>query len=79
MIVFLIGAFGNVKYAWLKKKTSEKFAIKAMKKVREIRQQLKDIMASLELKISLSCIKDVLKQKQKSTKGFIFKYLEENK
>jgi hypothetical protein len=35
--------------------------------------------ASLELKISLSCIKDVLKQKQKSTKGFIFKYLEENK
>jgi len=33
MIVFLIGAFGNVKYAWLKKKTSEKFAIKAMKKV----------------------------------------------
>ena len=33
MIVFLIGAFGNVKYAWLEKKTSEKFAIKAMKKV----------------------------------------------
>jgi hypothetical protein len=32
--------------------------------------------ASLELNISLSCIKDVLKEKQKSTKGFIFKYLE---
>lgn len=33
MIFLIIGAFGNVKYAWLKKKTSEKFAIKAMKKV----------------------------------------------
>lgn len=32
--------------------------------------------ASLDLNISLSCIKDVLKQKQKSTKGFIFKYLD---
>jgi hypothetical protein len=32
--------------------------------------------ASNELKISLSCIKDVLKNKQKSTKGFMFKYLE---
>ena len=32
--------------------------------------------ASLFLNISLSCIKDVLKGKQKSTKGFIFKYLE---
>ena len=32
--------------------------------------------ASKELNISLSCIKDVLKQKQKSSKGFIFKYLE---
>jgi len=32
--------------------------------------------ASIELKISLSCIKDVLKEKQKSTKGFIFKYLD---
>lgn len=32
--------------------------------------------ASAELKISLSCIKDVLKEKQKSSKGFIFKYLE---
>jgi hypothetical protein len=33
--------------------------------------------ASIELCISLSCIKDVLKKKQNSTKGFIFKYLEE--
>ena len=32
--------------------------------------------ASVELKISLSCIKDVLKEKQKSSKGFIFKYLD---
>lgn len=32
--------------------------------------------ASIELNISLSCIKDVLKQKQKSSKGFIFKYLD---
>jgi hypothetical protein len=32
--------------------------------------------ASKELNISLSCIKDVLKEKQKSTKGFIFKYLD---
>jgi hypothetical protein len=32
--------------------------------------------ASVELKISLSCIKDVLKEKQNSSKGFIFKYLE---
>jgi hypothetical protein len=32
--------------------------------------------ASLDLNISLSCIKDVLKEKQKSTKGFIFKYLD---
>jgi len=32
--------------------------------------------ASKELSISLSCIKDVLKEKQKSSKGFIFKYLE---
>jgi len=29
------------------------------------------------LSISLSCVKDVLKGKQKSSKGFIFKYLEE--
>ncbi len=35
--------------------------------------------ASNSLNISLSCIKDVLKGKQKSSKGFIFKYLEENK
>ena len=27
-----IGAFGNVKYAWLKDNTDAKFAIKAMKK-----------------------------------------------
>ena len=33
--------------------------------------------ASNKLNISLSCIKDVLKNKQKQTKGFIFKYLEE--
>ena len=33
--------------------------------------------ASIKLHISLSCIKDVLKNKQTSTKGFIFKYLEE--
>ena len=33
--------------------------------------------ASENLSISLSCIKDVLKGKQKSSKGFIFKYLEE--
>ena len=32
--------------------------------------------ASKELNISLSCVKDVLKGKQKSSKGFIFKYLE---
>lgn len=36
--------------------------------------KLKD--ASEDLKISYSCIKDVLKGKQKSSKGFIFKYLE---
>jgi len=33
--------------------------------------------ANKKLSISLSCIKDVLKGKQNSTKGFIFKYLEE--
>lgn len=32
--------------------------------------------ASKKLSISLSCIKDVLKRKQNSTKGFIFKYLD---
>jgi len=31
--------------------------------------------ASFQLNISLSCIKDVLKEKQKSSKGFIFRYL----
>ena len=34
--------------------------------------------ASESLHISLSCIKDVLKGNQKSSKGFIFKYLEES-
>jgi len=33
--------------------------------------------ASEKVNISLSCIKDVLKGKQKASKGFIFKYLEE--
>lgn len=33
--------------------------------------------ASEKLSISLSCIKDVLREKQKSSKGFIFKYLED--
>ncbi len=28
------------------------------------------------LNISYTCIKDVLKEKQKSSKGFIFKYLD---
>ena len=32
--------------------------------------------AGLLLNISYSCIKDVLKEKQKSSKGFVFKYLE---
>ena len=32
--------------------------------------------AGVILKISYSCIKDVLKEKQKSSKGFIFKYLD---
>lgn len=32
--------------------------------------------ASIELNISLSCIKDVLKEKQKSSKGYIFRYLD---
>jgi len=45
--------------------------------MKEIKQFDKIKDASLELNISLSCIKDVLKRKQKSTKGFIFKYLEE--
>ena len=32
--------------------------------------------AGIILNISYSCIKDVLKEKQKSSKGFIFKYLD---
>ena len=31
-ILLLLGAFGNVKYAWLKDNPDAKFAIKAMKK-----------------------------------------------
>ena len=34
------------------------------------------VEASKTLNISLSCIKDVLNKKQKSSKGFIFKYLD---
>ena len=41
--------------------------IKEFKKIKE---------ASEVLNISLSCIKDVLNNKQKSSKGFIFRYLE---
>ena len=41
--------------------------IKEFKKIKE---------ASGALNISLSCIKDVLNKKQKSSKGFIFRYLE---
>jgi hypothetical protein len=41
--------------------------IKEFKKIKE---------ASEVLNISLSCIKDVLNKKQKSSKGFIFRYLE---
>ena len=33
VLFYFTGAFGNVKYAWLKKKPTAKFAIKAMKKV----------------------------------------------
>jgi hypothetical protein len=40
----------------------------------EIQKFSRIIDASTELSISYSCIKDVLKGKQKSTKGFIFKY-----
>jgi hypothetical protein len=42
----------------------------------KIKQFDRILDASKELNISLSCIKDVLKEKQKSTKGFIFKYLD---
>mgnify|MGYP006180007603 CR=1 FL=1 len=31
-IIYCLGAFGNVKLCWLKKKPDTKFAIKAMKK-----------------------------------------------
>ena len=31
-VLYCLGAFGNVKYAWLKKNKDAKFAIKAMKK-----------------------------------------------
>ena len=31
-MICILGAFGNVKYAWLKDNTDAKFAIKAMKK-----------------------------------------------
>jgi hypothetical protein len=42
----------------------------------ELKKFDKILDASKELNISLSCIKDVLKGKQKSSKGFIFKYLD---
>ena len=42
----------------------------------EIKKFNKILDASKELNISLSCIKDVLKEKQKSSKGFIFRYLD---
>lgn len=45
----------------------------------EIKKYDKIKDASKSLHISLSCIKDVLKGNQNSSKGFIFKYLEENK
>jgi hypothetical protein len=41
----------------------------------EIKKFYRILDASKELNISYSCIKDVLKEKQKSSKGFIFKYL----
>ena len=40
----------------------------------EIKKFSRIIDASIELSISYSCIKDVLKGKQKSSKGFIFMY-----
>jgi hypothetical protein len=40
----------------------------------EIKKFSRIIDASIELSISYSCIKDVLKGKQKSSKGFIFTY-----
>jgi hypothetical protein len=42
----------------------------------EIKKFERILDASKELNISLSCIKDVLKEKQKSSKGFIFRYLQ---
>jgi hypothetical protein len=42
----------------------------------EIKKFDRILDASKELNISLSCIKDVLKEKQKSSKGFIFRYLD---
>jgi hypothetical protein len=42
----------------------------------EIKKFDKILDASKELQISFSCIKDVLKEKQKSSKGFIFRYLD---
>lgn len=42
----------------------------------EIKKFDRIIDASKELNISLSCVKDVLKEKQKSSKGFIFRYLD---
>jgi hypothetical protein len=44
-------------------------------KMNEIKKFDRILDASKELNISLSCIKDVLKEKQKSSKGFIFRYL----
>ena len=32
LTIIYLGAFGNVKYCWLSKKTDVKFAIKSMKK-----------------------------------------------
>jgi len=45
-------------------------------KMNEIKNFDRILDASKELNISLSCIKDVLKEKQKSSKGFIFRYLD---
>jgi hypothetical protein len=42
----------------------------------EIKKFDRILDACKELNISYSCIKDVLKEKQKSSKGFIFKYLD---
>jgi len=42
----------------------------------EIKKFDRILDASKELNISLSCIKDVLKEKQKSSKGYIFRYID---